>query len=494
MVLEQGLALKYLSALGHYIPELVACLTMFGLILIESAYGNREKGRLIFNLYAWFGMLVVLIMLFLQTGRPPTVIFTNSAIIDPFATFIKIIMVLGTMGCIYLGGQSSRLEKSFLSEFVILMVGVLIGGMLLVSAANMLILYIGIETLSILSYVMASLRKKDEISSEAGLKYSLYGGITAAIMLFGMGHIYGITGSIHFSEIASQMNNLNNTQLAILLPSFVLFFAGIGYKIASVPFHMWSPDVYEGSPIPVTAFFSIVPKIAGIAAVLRISMIFFGTEGIVQTSWAGLLVVISALTMIVGNVSAINQKSVKRMLAYSSIGHAGVMLMGAVVINDGGVKAVIFYGITYLFMTLVAFYVLSFATDEYENEDFEHFNGLFSKYPIVAIALSIVMFSLAGIPPFSGFVAKFNILSIIIYEKQYTLAVIAVISSVISLYYYLKIVRLMFFRPLESHDKLKRLGYVNQGIIIALTIPVVLLGIFWSSLIEWVGEAKMFIQ
>ena len=469
-------------------------MTMFFLILVESTYNRREK-RTLFNICAYVGLGIALLALLDNFPEKAVSIFTNTIAIDPFSTMIKIIMTLGTLGTIYLGCRSKDIDENLKSEFVIISIGVLVGGMLLASATNMLIFYIGIETLSILSYVLASLRKNDERSSEAGLKYSLYGGISAGIMLFGISHIYGVTGTIHFSEIATAFQSLSNTQTMVVMPAFILFFVGIGYKIACVPFHMWSPDVYEGSPLPITAFFSIVPKMAGMAAIIRISLSFFGQSGgVLQDSWVGLLVVVSALTMTVGNVSAIGQKSIKRMLAYSSIGHAGMMLMGIVVLNTRGVEAILFYGITYLFMTLVAFYIVGAISNEYGNEDFERFNGLVYRNPLMAIMLSIVMFSLAGIPPFGGFIAKFNILAIILDEKHYTLALIAGINSVIALYYYLKLVRLMVFKPVEADDSIVFFkGCWNQGLIVVMTIPVVFLGLFWSGTMKLIREAGILI-
>ena len=486
--------LFYLANLSHYIPELVVCLTMFFLILIESTYSRRDK-RILFNVCAYMGLLIALLALFDNLPEKGMGIFTNTIAIDPFSTMVKIIMTLGTLGAVYLGSQSKDIDEDLKSEFMIITVGILVGGMLLASATNMLILYIGIETLSILSYVLASLRKNDERSSEAGLKYSLYGGVSAGIMLFGMSHIYGVTGSIHFADIAASFRDLSSTQMMIVMPAFVLFFVGIGYKIACVPFHMWSPDVYEGSPLPVTAFFSIVPKMAGIAAIIRISIYFFDQEGILQDSWVGLLVVVSALTMTVGNVSAIGQRSIKRMLAYSSIGHAGMMLMGVVVLNSRGIEAILFYGTIYLFMTLVAFYIVGAISDEYGNEDFERLNGLIYRHPLMAIILSIVMFSLAGMPPLGGFVAKFNILAIIVDEGHYTLAVIAVINSVIALYYYLKPVRLMVLKPVEADGPVAFFQKgLNQGLIFILTIPIVFLGLFWSGVLKMMHNAEIFIR
>ena len=487
--------LTYLANLSHYIPELLACGTMFFLILVESTYRRQEHRRTLFNVCAYIGLFIVLIALLDNLSEKAVSIFTDTIAIDPFSTMVKIIMTLGTLGAVYLGCQSKDIDEDLKPEFVIVSTGVLVGGMLLASATNMLILYIGIETLSILSYVLASLRKNDERSSEAGLKYSLYGGVSAGIMLFGISHIYGVTGSIHFAEIATALGNLGSTEMMIIMPAFILFFVGVGYKIACVPFHMWSPDVYEGSPLPITAFFSIVPKMAGIAAIVRISVSLFSQEGVLQDSWIGLLVVVSALTMSVGNISAIGQKSIKRMLAYSSIGHAGMMLAGIAVLNNKGVEAILFYGIMYLFMTLVAFYIVGAVNNEYGNEDFERFSGLIHRHPLMAVMLSIVMFSLAGIPPFGGFIAKFNILALIVDEGHYTLAVVAGINSVISLYYYLKLVRLMIFKPVEAEDSISFFrSFLNQGLIVILTIPIVFLGLFWSGAMKIIHEAEIFIR
>lgn len=488
------MGLNYLASLSHFIPELLACVTMFGLILIESTYKEEQKERKLFFFGAYIGLVSVLFFLVKNLHHEGVAIFTNSAVIDPFSTLLKIVMVLGTIGSVYLVSQSKDIVANLRPEFSIMATGVLVGGMLLSSANNMLILYIGIETLSILSYVLASMKKNDERSSEAGLKYSLYGGISAGIMLFGMSHIFGTLGTINFTELGQAMTGLTTLQVTILLPSFLLFLAGLGYKIACVPFHMWSPDVYEGSPIPVTTFFSVVPKVAGLAALIRISTTFFGAEGAMNIGWVGILSIIAALTMTVGNISAIGQRSVKRMLAYSSISHAGVMLLGVLVISEVGVKSVIFYTITYLFMNLVAFYIVSFVNDKYGNDHFERFNGLIYRYPFMAIMMAIAMFSLAGIPPFSGFVAKFHIFNAIIIKKYYVLAIIAGLNSVISMYYYMRIIRLMVLKPAESTEEIAGFNLMNQGIVVALSVPVVFLGIFWEKIMLVATSAKIFME
>ena len=486
--------LNYLANIGHYIPEILLVILMVGLILLEVTYKEDEKNRSYIFITSVIGLVATFVALIFNFNGKPLAIFSNSIIIDDFSTLLKMLMVIGTLAAIYLSRFSRDVYESLKTEFAIMAVGILIGGFLLASANNMLTFYLGIETLSILSYVMASLKKNDERSSEAGLKYALYGGISAGLMLFGMSHIFGVIGTIQFTGIATMIPKLTTLQIAILMPSFLLFFAGIGYKIASVPFHMWSPDVYEGSPTPVTTFFAIVPKLAGIAGLIRITAIFFSVDSPLKVGWVGLMLVIAALTMTVGNITAIGQKSVKRMLAYSSISHAGIMLAGLVVMNDIGIRAVVFYGITYVFMTLVAFYITSIVQDKYGNDHFDRFSGLIYKYPFMAVMMAIVMFSLTGLPPLAGFVAKYNIIQSLINTRNYTLAVVLGLNSVISAYYYLKIVRLMTLKPAENDEAIEGFGFLNQFVIVAMTVPVIVLGIFWESIMMLANGAKLFIQ
>ena len=476
---------SFLANLAFYVPELTAILTMMGLLFLEAACRNG-KGRGFVFISGFLGLLLTLIALLVNTKSISTTIFTRSIVIDSFGTLLKILMVIGTMGSLWLAKVSREIQAK--SEFFILAIGVLIGGMLLASANNMLTVYLGIETLSILSYVMASLGKNNESSSEAGLKYVLYGGVSAGIMLFGMSHIYGVLGTIEFSGISSGLETMSRPW--ILLPAFLFFFVGIGYKIACVPFHMWSPDVYEGSPTPVTAFFAMIPKIAGIACLIRVSTVFFPSEGLLQTSWIGLLQIIAAITMTVGNVSAIDQRSVKRILAWSSIAHIGMILAGIVVMNELGIRAVVFYLFIYIFMSMVTFFITAMVSDHYGNDHLERFRGLFKSHPLAGMAMTISLFSLAGLPPLSGFIAKFNIISVIIAKGYYTLAVIAVFNSVISLYYYMKIVRIMIFKKGEGKS-VAGLGFLNQTIIITLVIPVVFFGIFWEGILSLSGHARI---
>lgn len=485
---------QLLGFLSYYIPEVMLVVLMTSLLVAEASvkdeHGNRDK------IYAYaLGFLgLTLIPLFQNLGKAPVHVFFNAVTIDQFSTLVKIIMVIGTMGSILLSRTSKDIYTNLKSEFVILAVGVLIGGMLLASANNMLTMYLGIEILSILSYVMATLKRDESTSAEAGLKYILYGGLTAGIALFGMSHIYGALGSIQFVDVVDKVGSLQGIQLYIVMASFVLFFAGLGYKISAFPFHMWSPDVYQGAPIPVTTFFSIVPKLAGIAALIRVSMVFFTNNTILMNSWVGLILVVAAMTMTVGNVTAIGQNSVKRMLAFSSIGHVGLMILGVAVLNEAGIRAIIFYGIVYMFMTFCAFYITSYLNDQYGTDNYDVFRGLIYKNPLMALIMVGTLLSLAGIPPFSGFVAKFNIFNIVIEKKYYGIAIVAAINSVISLYYYVRLAKVIIFGKADSNEEVVGFTRFNQTVILALFVPVVLLGIFWDKVFTLAGSAAIFIK
>jgi NADH-quinone oxidoreductase subunit N len=258
---------------------------------------------------------------------------------------------------------------------------------------------------------------------------------------------------------------------------------------------MWAPDVYQGSPIPVTCFFSMVPKIAGIASLIRVSLIFINnTQSEIAVTWTSLLVVVAALTMIVGNFSALNQDSVKRMLAYSSIGHVGLILLGVITMGKEGTQSILFYSFSYIFMTLVSFFIVAKVNDAYKNDSHNCFKGLVRKNPLMAISFSIALFSLAGMPPFSGFIAKFQMISVAVKSQFYGLAIIAAIMSVVSLYFYLRLVKMMLIDETEDGVEIKNFGLSNYITTIVMTAPVIVFGIFWESVMNWFGTAELFLK
>lgn len=478
----------------YYKPEMFSIFLMCALLIAEAAVKDEHAPRTKIHLFTQIVLGIVLINLCMNLGEKPVQIFHNAVTIDPFSTLVKIIMTVGTMGAVFLSHSSNDIYKNLKSEFSVMAVGVLVGGMLLASANNMLTLYLGIEILSILSYVLSSFKRDEATSTEAGMKYALYGGLSAGVALYGISHLYGVLGTIQFADMVTKLPLVEGASLWMVLVSFLLFFVGLGYKISVFPFHMWTPDVYQGSPIPVTSFFAIVPKMAGLAALVRVSFVFLHEGSVLTTSWVGLVLVIAAMTMTVGNVTAIGQNSVKRLLAFSSIGHVGMMILGVVVMNEAGVQAILFYGITYLFMTLIAFYITSYLSDMYGTDSYDVFRGLVYKHPVMAIIMVSVLFSLAGMPPFSGFVAKFNIFSVIIAKKHYGIALVAAINSVIALYYYMKLAKTMIFGTPDGEEKVLGFTAVNQAVIIALFVPVIFLGIFWDSAMALAGNATLFIK
>lgn len=482
------------ASLSVYLPEVVCILLMCFLLIAESMHEKDGTDRIKVYVLATAGLVLAGVFLILNLDINPTGAFYNAVVIDSFGTFTKLIMVAGTIGTIWMARFSGDIYKTMKSEFAILAVGTLIGGMLLASANNMLTLYLGIETLSILSYVMATLKRENSASTEAGMKYALYGGLTAGVMLFGMSHIYGMMGSIQFSEIVVKMGMLSGADQVFMMASFLMFFAGIGYKVSAFPFHMWSPDVYQGSPIPVTAFFAIVPKMAGLAVLIRVSHLFFSEANAMSSAWVGLLHIVAALTMTVGNITAIGQDSVKRLLAFSSIGHVGMMIMGIVVLDAVGIRAILFYGVTYLFMTLVVFWVTSVLSDAYGTDSQAVFKGLIGRHPSMAIAMIIALFSLAGLPPLSGFVAKFNIISVVVEKGYFGLAFIAALNSVIGLYYYMKLAKEMVFTKAETSGEVAGFTDGIRISIVALSIPVVLFGVFFGGLMTASGNALIFLK
>lgn len=482
------------ASLSVYLPEVMTIILMCFLILAETLHHREGTSRSKVYLLSGVGLALVFVSLWCNLGHKATGAFSNAVVIDSFSTIMKMIMVLGTGGSLLLAFKSKDIYGNLKSEFAIMAVGVLVGGMLLASANNMLTMYLGVETLSILSYAMTSFKREEASSTEAGLKYALYGGLSAGLMLFGISHMYGLLGTIQFPEMVARLSEIQGADSYLLMGSFLLFFVGIGYKVSAFPFHMWSPDVYQGAPIPVTAFFALVPKLAGIAALIRVSHLFFGAPSAYATVWVGLLHVVAALTMTVGNVSAIGQDSVKRLLAFSSIGHVGMMIMGVVVLDAVGVRAIVFYSMAYLFMTLVAFWITSVLNDAYGTDSQSVFRGLIHRHPLMALAMAIVMFSLAGMPPFSGFVAKFNIISVVVEKGYFSLAFIAAINSVVALYYYMKLVKEMMFGTAESTEALEGFNWRTQAMVATLVLPVLVMGIFWENLMALSGGAQLFLR
>ncbi|MYB66671.1 NADH-quinone oxidoreductase subunit N, partial [Candidatus Poribacteria bacterium] len=347
-------------------------------------------------------------------------------------------------------------------------------------------IFISLETVSLTSYILAGFLTHSPRSSEAAFKYITYGAVASGTMLFGLSLIFGMTGTGDLAEISTRLPEVlasgQVTALGLLIAiTFIL--AGVGYKIASVPFHMWSPDVYEGAPIPITAFLSVASKAAGFALFLRFFYSGFSAQGLLDSvDWGILLAIVSALTMTVGNLAALPQRNVKRLLAYSSIAHGGYLLMGGVLLTSDGLSAILFYLIVYLFMNLGAFYVVILVANDSGSEMIEGYRGLSSRSPLVAGAMVIFLVSLTGIPPFAGFFGKFFLFKAVIDEGFYWLAFIGLINSVISLYYYARIIKAMYFESAEDRESFysTKSTFALLTVFVIPTIFIGLLNIFYS--------------
>jgi len=416
-------------------------------------------------------------------------------LLDGFAVFFKVLTALATAIVIFMSIDCLEIAERTQAEYYIFLLSVLLGMFLLSSASDIVMVYLALELVSIPSYLLAGYLKGKASSTEASMKYVVYGATASGVMIYGFSLLYGMTGSTQISEIGRVLT-LGTAPLPAMLAA-VMVTVGFGYKIAAVPFHMWSPDVYEGAPTPVTAFLSVGPKAAGFAVLVRFFYTVFaspdGADGMWKLSssvdWPFLFAVLSAVTMTVGNLVAINQRNVKRLLAYSSIAHAGYMLMGFVLLTTVGLKAILFYLVVYLFMNLGAFYVVVLVANGSRSEDISDFSGLGSRAPFAAVSLAIFLFALTGIPPFSGFIGKVYLFAEVINRGVYWLALVAALNSVISLYYYARIVKVMFLEdPTQAGDL--PLALVPRVMLAILVVPTLLLGIYWEPVIR-VTEASV---
>jgi len=388
-------------------------------------------------------------------------IFSGMLAYDQYSVFFKLLLLLGTAVSLLLAVHSREVSGRNQGDFFLLLVAVCAGAMFLASATNLLMIYLALEFLSIVSYALAGSLRRDRKSAEAGIKYVVYGAMSSGIMLFGMSYLYGLTGTLSLldrtgpegqvSGVLSQLLKLEKECGSIspgaLAAILVLFFSGFLYKIAAVPFHYWSPDVYEGAPTVATGFFSVVPKAAGFAALIRALCAFFPI-GDTTHAWLSyphvesIIAVLAVLTMVLGNLSALGQSNAKRMLAFSSIAHAGYMLAGLSVLEDTrGPAAVLLYLVIYLFMNLGAFLVLIALENSFGGSDLRQLRGAMKREPLLCVMLCVFLFSLTGLPPLGGFIGKYLIMWRLAEAGRYGMIVWIGVNSVVSLYYYMRLAK-----------------------------------------------------
>jgi NADH-quinone oxidoreductase subunit N len=409
---------------------------------------------------------------------------------DPLADFFKLFFVATNALVVLIAARAGDAIDESAGEFHALVVTTTIGMMLMAAATDLLTAFLSLETVSIMSYVLAGFRRRSRQSAEAALKYVIYGGVASGVMLYGMSLLYGLAGSTSFTAVKVACAATPATATVVL--AVVLCLAGFGYKIASVPFHMWCPDVYQGAPTPVTAFLSVGPKAAGFALLLR----FFGGSLPSDLSggaapWPLLLGLVAAATMTLGNLAALQQSNLKRLLAYSSIAHAGYVLLGLCAGGSDGSRAILLYLVTYLFMNLGAFLVVIAVAEAGVGEEIGDWRGLGRRAPWAAAAMAIFLFSLTGLPPFAGFFGKFYLFYALLARGgslMVTLAVIGILSSALSLYFYARVLKAMYFdaAPVDAPLPVARLHAATLAL---LAVPTVALFLVWSPLQRFVDAS-----
>ena len=456
----------------------VIVLSVFAMmVLIVDLFGGRNKTLLVF--ISLVGLLMTAISAFAKNPIP-AYSFNDSYIVDHLSLFFICIFTISSALAILLSVEYNEREGIRAGEYYALILFCTVGMILLASSTDMIMIFLGIEIVSICLYVLAGIRRGNLASNEAALKYFLLGAFATGFLLYGMTLVYGSTGSTNLFEIADFVKNPEAQSNPLLLMGLVLLIIGFGFKVASVPFHMWAPDVYQGAPTPVTAFMAVGPKAAAFAAFFRVFAEAFPE---MAPSWEVLLSSIAVLSMFFGNLGAIMQTNIKRMLAFSSISHAGYILMAVIAKNSLGASSLLFYMLAYAFTTFGIFgIVILLGRKGEENLEIENYSGLAYKHPIIALSMTVFLLSLAGLTPFAGFIAKFYIFSAAVQEGLITLVIIAVLNSAISFYYYLKVVVFMYMKEPEAEFRIS-LTPLTLFVVFVGVIATVSLGIFPGSII-----------
>jgi NADH-quinone oxidoreductase subunit N len=424
------------SALLPLLPEIVLGLGAMALLML-GVYRDERTVAVVDTAAVVLLIAAGVIVLLLPAGK--LVSFGGSFVVDGFARFLKILALLGSAAAIIMSWDYVKRERQERFEYSVLIVLSTLGMMMLISAADLIALYLGLELMSLPLYVVAASHRDSLRSTEAGLKYFVLGALSSGMLLYGASLVYGFTGTVAFTGIAHAA-----TQGGVgLIFGLVFLFAGFCFKCSVVPFHMWTPDVYEGAPTPVTAFFAAAPKVAAIAMFMRAAVVAFPS---ITSEWQQILVFVSIASMLLGSFAAIGQRNFKRLMAYSSIGHMGFALVGLAAGTSEGVQGVLIYMAIYVTMTLGVFAViLAMRRSGGMVETIDQLSGLARTQPAMAFFLAMLLFSMAGVPPLAGFFAKFYVFLAAIKAGLYLLAVIGVLASVVGAYYYLAIIKIMYF-------------------------------------------------
>jgi NADH-quinone oxidoreductase subunit N len=478
-------------------------MAVFLFLVAAAAKGRSEWKRVLFPFLSLAGLAAAGLHLYacgaeVETGRS---LFFGLLASDPLSVFFRILVMAASVICIFISMGSPSLPSGRTGEYHGLLLVMTMGMCLLAASNHLLMMYVAIETVSLCSYLLTGWDDQTRRSREAGLKYVLFGGVASGIMLFGMSLVYGLLGSLSLQDLnaaltASVSLELGTGRLA-LITGLVFVMGGLGYKIAAVPFHMWCPDVYEGAPTPFTALLSVAPKAVGFCILMRFFYGLFLVPGSMETTlavskaipWVLIIGIISAVTMTVGNFAALVQNNLKRLLAYSSIAHAGYILMGVTAGGKAGFEAVAVYLAVYVVMNMGAFAVVAAVSRKSGSEDIGVFRELGKREPFLAVLMVVFLISLTGLPPTAGFIGKLYLFKALIQHGGYwfmVLAVVGIFNSVISLYYYARVMRAMYFEKAEEELQAVPGSAAGPaaGVALVLAVLTMFLGIFWQSLAQ----------
>jgi NADH-quinone oxidoreductase subunit N len=460
-------------------PEIFLAVMSLMLLMLGVA-GKEENHKNVFNLASL--ALILLAGTVYRFCHGSNNAFNDMFINDTFGAFMKVLVLVGAAASIFMSANYLERQRILRFEYPVLVMFSALGMMLMISAHDLISLYMGLELQSLSLYVLASFQRDTVRSTEAGLKYFVLGALASGMLLYGASLLYGYTGTTEFGHMAAALTAADHVSLGVIV-GMVLLLSGLAFKISAVPFHMWTPDVYEGAPTSVTAFFAIAPKVAAIALITRV---FMGPFAPIVAEWRQVIVFISVASMILGAVAGVRQMNIKRLLAYSSIGNMGYALVGLAAASEEGVKAIMIYVAIYMVTSIGAFaVVLMMKQRDRMVEQISDLAGLGQTQPMLALAMAIMMFSMAGIPPLAGFFGKLFVFQAAIDAHLYTLAVIGVLTSVIAAFYYLRIIKAMYFDT-ASDDTLdkaedRRLNLLLTASAAALVLFILLPGPLLNS-------------
>ena len=462
------------------IPEIFLSISIFSLLMIGVFIKNSFE--IIHRLSLFVIFLITLIIL--SGDNEPAKIFSESFAIDKFSLYSKVLILISTFFVLLMSKKYIVDIKNNKFEYPIIILLSILGMFIMVSSNDLILFYLGLELQSLALYILASIDRDNIKSSEAGVKYFVLSALSSGLLLYGCSLIYGFTGSTNFEEIASSGDFNVGTIFGMV---FIL--VGLAFKVSAVPFHMWTPDVYQGSPTSVTSFFSVVPKVAGIAIFIKFMYLPFRE---VLNQWQYILVFMSIASMILGAIAAIAQTNIKRLMAYSSIGHIGYAIAGIAAGTENGFKSTLIYISIYIVMNIGAFScILLMKRGGKYIEEIEELSGVSKNHPLMSLGLLIILFSLAGIPPLAGFFAKFYIFMAVIESEMYTLAIVGLVTTVLSAFYYIKIIKIMYFdEPKKPFEKF--VDYRIHGPIFLSCILLVSFFIYPSILNEIVSNISIF--